>query len=154
MLSLAKCGIAGSNDTSNLGLRTVLQISHKPLIMKIAVIGAKGLPAKQGGIEHHCQELYSRIFKQGHSVDLFARSSYTESLHHYDVRGIRVIPLPSVKFKGVDALLCSALAGVASSRKHYDIVNFHALGPALFSWLPKFASSSKLKYIEINLPSF
>ncbi|MUL38753.1 glycosyltransferase family 4 protein [Gloeocapsopsis dulcis] len=109
--------------------------------MKIAVIGAKGLPAKQGGIEHHCQELYSRIVEQGHSVDLFARSSYTESLHRYDIQGIRVFPLPSIKFKGVDALLCSALAGVASSRMHYDIVHFHALGPALFSWLPKFTSA-------------
>ena len=45
--------------------------------MKIAVIGAKGLPAKQGGIEHYCQELYSGIVAQGHSVDLFARASYT-----------------------------------------------------------------------------
>lgn len=112
--------------------------------MKIAVIGAKGLPAKQGGIEHHCHELYSRIVKQGHSVDLFARSSYTDSLHHYDVQGIRVFPVPSVKFKGVDALLCSALAAVASSRMNYDIVHFHALGPALFSWLPKFTSFAKV----------
>ncbi len=112
--------------------------------MKIAVIGAKGLPAKQGGIEHHCQELYSRIVEQGHSVDLFARSSYTNSLHHYDVQGIRVFPLPSVKFKGVDALFCSALAGVVSRRMPYDIVHFHALGPALFSWLPKFTSSAKV----------
>ncbi|MBE9188824.1 glycosyltransferase family 4 protein [Gloeocapsopsis crepidinum LEGE 06123] len=109
--------------------------------MKIAVIGAKGLPAKQGGIEHHCQELYSRIVKQSHSVDLFARSSYSESLHHYDVQGIRVFPIPSVKFKGVDALLCSAIAGVASSKMDYDIVHFHALGPSLFSWLPKFTSA-------------
>jgi hypothetical protein len=45
--------------------------------MKIAVIGSKGLPAKQGGIEHHCEEIYSRIVGQGHSVDLFARSSYS-----------------------------------------------------------------------------
>ena len=112
--------------------------------MKIAVIGAKGLPAKQGGIEHHCQELYSRIVKQGHSVDLFARSSYTASLHHYNVQGIRVLPLPSVKLKGVDALLCSAVAGVVSSRMNYDIVHFHALGPALFSSLPKFTSFAKV----------
>lgn len=112
--------------------------------MKIAVIGAKGLPAKQGGIEHHCQELYSRIVGQGHSVDLFARSSYTDSLHHDDVQGIRVLPLPSLKFKGLDALLCSALGGIASSRRHYDIVHFHALGPALFSWLPRFASDAKV----------
>lgn len=112
--------------------------------MKIAVIGAKGLPAKQGGIEHHCHELYSRIVKQGYSVDLFARSSYTDSLHHYDVEGIRVLPMPSLKFKGVDALLSSALAAVASSRMNYDIVHFHALGPALFSWIPKFTSFAKV----------
>lgn len=112
--------------------------------MKIAVIGAKGLPAKQGGIEHHTQELYSRIVKQGHCVDLFARSSYTDSLHPYNVQGIRVLPLPSVKLKGVDALLCSALAGIVSSRMNYDIVHFHALGPALFSSLPKFTSFAKV----------
>lgn len=112
--------------------------------MKIAVIGAKGLPAKQGGIEHHCQELYSRMVKQGHSVDLFARSSYTDSLHNYDVQGIRVFPLPSIKFKGVDALICSAMGGFISSRMEYDIIHFHALGPALFSWLPKFTSFAKV----------
>ncbi|WP_293031295.1 hypothetical protein [Moorena sp. SIO3I8] len=44
--------------------------------MKIAVIGAKGVPVKQGGIERYCTELYPRIVAQGHSVDLFARSSY------------------------------------------------------------------------------
>lgn len=114
--------------------------------MKIAVIGAKGLPAKQGGIEHHCQELYSRMVKRGHSVDLFARSSYTgSSLPHVDeVQGIRVISLPSLKLKGLDALFNSALGGVASSGIHYDIVHFHALGPALFSWLPRIASSAKV----------
>ena len=44
--------------------------------MKIAVIGAKGLPAKQGGIEHYCEALYPKIVEREHSVDLFARSSY------------------------------------------------------------------------------
>lgn len=111
--------------------------------MKIAVIGAKGLPAKQGGIEHHCQELYSRIVAQGHSVDLFARSSYTDSLHHSEVQGIRVFPMPSLNFKGLDALFCSALGGAASTIG-YDIVHFHAVGPALFSWLPKISPSTKV----------
>jgi len=114
--------------------------------MKIAVIGAKGLPARQGGIEHHCQELYSRMVKQGHSVDLFARSSYTESclLCSDDVQGIRVVSLPSLNLKGMDALISSALGGVASSGTRYDIVHFHALGPALFSWLPRISSFAKV----------
>lgn len=114
--------------------------------MKIAVIGAKGLPAKQGGVEHHCEELYSRMVKQGHSVDLFARSSYTgcRLLCHDEFQGIQVISLPSLNLKGMDALLSAAMGGVASSGTRYDIVHFHALGPALFSWLPRIASFAKV----------
>ena len=114
--------------------------------MKIAVIGAKGLPAKQGGIEHHCEELYSRMVKQGHSIDLFARSSYTNSisLHTYNMDGVKVISLPCLNVKGMDALLSSALGAIASLGTRYDIVHFHALGPSLFTWLPKIASTAKV----------
>jgi glycosyltransferase involved in cell wall biosynthesis len=113
--------------------------------MKIAVIGAKGLPAKQGGIEHHCEEIYTRLVAQGHCVDLFARSSYTGdiSLHKYDVQGVQVISLPCLKVRGADALLSSALGAIASSGTAYDIIHFHAIGPALFSWLPKIATTAK-----------
>ncbi|HEY9614849.1 glycosyltransferase family 4 protein [Allocoleopsis sp.] len=114
--------------------------------MKIAVIGAKGLPAKQGGIEHHCQEIYPRLVAKGHSVDLFARSSYTGdiSLHHYQVEGVRVVSLPCLNLKGMDALLTAALGAIASSGTCYDIIHFHAVGPALFTWLPKIASTAKI----------
>ncbi len=114
--------------------------------MKIAVIGAKGLPAKQGGIEHHCEELYYRMVQKGHSVDLFARSSYTGSsvLHTYTVNGVQVISLPCLNVKGMDALLSSALGAIATLGTQYDIIHFHALGPALFSWLPKIASTAKV----------
>ena len=114
--------------------------------MKIAVIGAKGLPAKQGGIEHHCQEIYPRLVEKGLSVDLFARSSYTGniSLHDYQVEGVRVVSLPCLNLKGMDALLTSALGAIASSGTRYDIIHFHAVGPALFTWLPKIASTAKI----------
>ncbi len=114
--------------------------------MKIAVIGAKGLPAKQGGIEHHCEELYSRIVQKGHSVDLFARSSYTGSIaiDKYSIKGVRVISLPCLQVKGMDALLSSALGAIASTGASYDVIHFHALGPALFTWLTKAATSSKI----------
>ncbi|MBN3878581.1 MULTISPECIES: glycosyltransferase family 4 protein [unclassified Nostoc] len=111
--------------------------------MKIAVIGAKGLPPKQGGIEHYCAEVYPRMVAQGHSVDLFARSSYTHSswLESYDFQGVRVISVPSVDFRGIDALVTSALAAIAASGKSYDIVHFHALGPSLFTCLPRISNA-------------
>lgn len=114
--------------------------------MKIAVIGVKGLPAKQGGIENYCAEVYPRMVAQGHSVDLFARASYTDSawLDSYDFEGVQVRSLPSLPLRGIDAFISSALGAIASSTTKYDIVHFHALGPALFSWLPKIASRAKV----------
>ena len=114
--------------------------------MKIAVVGAKGLPPKQGGIEHYCAEVYPRMVAQGHSVDLFARSSYTGGswLDSHDYQGVRVISLPSLKFRGIDALVTSALGAIAASGTQYDVIHFHALGPALFTALSRITSSAKL----------
>ncbi len=114
--------------------------------MKIAVIGVKGLPPKQGGIEHYCAEVYPQMVAQGHSVDLFARSSYTNCrwLENYDFQGVRVITLPSVSFRGVDAMITSAFGAIAASINQYDIIHFHALGPSLFTYLSKLTTSAKI----------
>lgn len=114
--------------------------------MRIAVIGAKGLPARQGGIEHYCEALYPKIVEQGHSVDLFARSSYVNkpwfSVSEY--KGMRIICLPSVPLKGLDAFTSSCFAALLASNKSYDVIHFHALGPALFSVIPRLLSSAKI----------
>jgi glycosyltransferase involved in cell wall biosynthesis len=114
--------------------------------MKIAVVGAKGLPALQGGIERYCEEMYPGMVEQGHSVDLFARQSYTQSSNFgtYNYKGVRVICLPSIPLKGVDAFFASGLGAIASILNTYDVVHFHALGPAIFCWLPKLTRSAKV----------
>lgn len=107
--------------------------------MKVAVIGAKGLPAKQGGIEHQCSEVYPRMVEQGNSVILFARSSYTEFswFQKYSYKGVEIFNLPSMLLRGIDAFVSSFLGAFSVCFKQYDVVHFHALGPALFCWLPK-----------------
>ncbi|BAY48469.1 group 1 glycosyl transferase [Scytonema sp. HK-05] len=114
--------------------------------MKIAVIGAKGLPPKQGGIEHYCAEVYPRIVEQGHSVDLYARSSYTDCSwqDRYDYQGVQVISLPGLPLKGVDAFATSAIGAIAASATKYDIIHFHALGPSLFTCLPRLVNTAKI----------
>ncbi len=115
--------------------------------MKIAVIGAKGLPPGQGGIEHYCAEVYPRMVAAGHSVDLYARSSYIDlqSFEEYDFCGVRVVSLPSPPgIKGADAIVSSGLGALASLGRQYDVVHIHALGPALFSWLPHLARQCKV----------
>jgi glycosyltransferase involved in cell wall biosynthesis len=116
------------------------------IAMKIAVIGSKGLPPKQGGIEHHCAEVYPRMVAQGHSVDLFGRSRYTghSGFTQYDYKGIKVTSLPCPQSGGLDAIISSAWGAILASRQDYDIIHFHALGPALFSWLPRLVSPAKV----------
>ena len=114
--------------------------------MKIAVIGSKGLPPHEGGIEHHCAEIYPRVATKGHLVDLFGRSSYT-GLSWRDLsefQGVRIISLPGSSLNGVDALINSAISAVVASFKRYDIVHFHALGPSLWIWLPHLLTKSKI----------
>ena len=114
--------------------------------MKIAVIGVKGLPANQGGIEHYCQALYPKVVERGHTVDLFARSSYTQqpwfSVRRY--HGVRVICLPSLPIRGLDALTNSWFAACVAALKGYDIIHFHALGPSLFSFVPRLLSKATI----------
>ncbi|WP_319423437.1 glycosyltransferase family 4 protein [Pleurocapsa sp. FMAR1] len=114
--------------------------------MKIAVIGVKGIPAKQGGIEHYCQELYKDITRQGHSVDLYARSDYTkvDGFSRHMCNGVQVISLPSIPLKRGDAFVNSFFAAFVASLKKYDIIHFHALGPSLFCWIPRSLSSAKI----------
>ncbi|MGD1855736.1 MAG: glycosyltransferase family 4 protein [Leptolyngbyaceae cyanobacterium] len=109
--------------------------------MKIAVVGVKELPPNQGGIERACAELYPRMVQQGHSVDLYARASSTKLgwFEKSEFQGVRVISMPAFDKRGVDALMGSALGSVASSYG-YDVVHFHALGPAMFSFLPYLVS--------------
>ena len=114
--------------------------------MKIAVIGAKGIPVKQGGIERYCQEFYPRVVKSGHKVDLFARPSYTKQpwFSSYQYNGVTVVSLPSLPIRGLDAFISSAFGTIYAAWGNYDVVHFHALGPALFSWIPKLFSSAKV----------
>ena len=46
--------------------------------LKIAVLGTRGFPNVQGGVEAHCENLYTRLVKQGCEVTVFARAPYLE----------------------------------------------------------------------------
>ena len=46
--------------------------------MRIAMIGQKGVPATFGGIEHHVEELGTRLAERGHDVTVFCRPGYSD----------------------------------------------------------------------------
>ncbi len=98
--------------------------------MRIAMIGQKGVPATHGGVERHVEELARRIVARGHEVTVYTRPNYTErGLASYE--GIMLRSLPTVGTKHLDAIVHCALSSFDAWGHGYDIVHYHAIGPAL-----------------------
>ncbi len=104
--------------------------------MNIYFIGQKGLPAVGGGPERHVEELAKRLVAQGHDVFAYTRPFYSDKgLKEY--QGIKLISLPTIKTKHLDATLHTFLATMHLLFQKVNVVNYQAIGPAIFSIIPK-----------------
>jgi glycosyltransferase involved in cell wall biosynthesis len=105
----------------------------------VAFIGQRGVPATIGGIEHHVEEIGSRLVVRGHEVTVYTRANYTAD-RVTEYRGMRVRYIPTAPTKHLEALVHSGLStGVAMlpGAHHADILHYHAIGPSVFTPLPR-----------------
>lgn len=114
--------------------------------MKIALIGQKGIPTQQGGIEKHVEELSTRLAKAGLDITVYSRPYYTGNKEKkYFYKGVRVINLPSIKTKNFDAITHTFISSVHAIFQGYDIIHYHGVGPSLLSFIPRiFSPRSKV----------
>ncbi|MCX6765859.1 MAG: glycosyltransferase family 4 protein [Candidatus Moranbacteria bacterium] len=104
--------------------------------MRIAFIGQKGIPAVSGGVEKRVEELSSRMAEMGHEVFVYARNNYTDrNLKEY--RGVKIIHLPNIPTKHLDAISHTFLATMHALFQGYDVINYQAPGPSTLSWIIK-----------------
>ncbi len=111
--------------------------------IRVAMIGQKGYPPVHGGIERHVAELARRLAPLGFAVDIYSRPHYSRLTGETDVPGVRVIRLPSLATKHFDAISHTLLATADAMRRGADIVHYHALGPGLLAWAPRFLARQR-----------
>lgn len=104
-------------------------------LMKIAMIGQKGIPARSGGIERHVEELSAELVTRGHEVLVFCRSWYVWPIRNH--RGVQCIQTTSISTKHLDAITHTFTSIVKAVKEKVDVFHFHGVGPALLCWLPK-----------------
>lgn len=97
--------------------------------MKIAVIGTRGFPNVQGGVEKHCQALYLRMSTD--EILVYRRSPFVKNSHE-TYPNIRFCDLPSTRLKGFETLFHSFFATVHCLFRKVDVVQVHSMGPGLF----------------------
>jgi glycosyltransferase involved in cell wall biosynthesis len=105
--------------------------------LSIAMIGLRGIPTTFGGVERAVEELSARLVQRGHSVTVYGRTSYVDaSLREH--RGVELRNLPQIDTKHWEAASHTLLAALDAVRsRRFDVLHFHATGPAVFAAIPR-----------------
>jgi glycosyltransferase involved in cell wall biosynthesis len=103
--------------------------------LRVAFIGGRGVISKYSGIETYYEEVGKRLVEMGHEVTVYCRTYFTPGLaeHH----GMRLVRLPTIRSKHLETVVHTMLSTVRALTQRYDVVHYHALGPALFSGIPR-----------------
>lgn len=111
--------------------------------LRIAMLGHKRVPSREGGIEIVVGELVSRMASLGHSVTCYNRKGHHIGGAQFDVgpqkeyMGARLKNVWTLDKRGLAAMTASFSAAVCAAFGKYDVVHFHAEGPCAMLWLPK-----------------
>lgn len=99
--------------------------------MRADVIGTRGFPSVQGGVERHSQSLYPRMSADV-SLRVFRRRPFlSDASRAASYPRIEFRDLPSTRIAGLEAMLHSLFAACCSIARRPDVVHVHNIGPGL-----------------------
>jgi glycosyltransferase involved in cell wall biosynthesis len=107
----------------------------EPAKLRVAFIGGRGLISKYSGIEAYYEEVGRRLASMGHEITVYCRTYFTPNISQHN--GMRLVRLPAIRLKHLETVMHTLLSTAHAMTQKYDIVHYHALGPALFSVLPR-----------------
>lgn len=111
--------------------------------LRIAMLGHKRIPSREGGVEIVVEQLSTRMTALGHQVTCYNRKGHHVSGAEFDTnklaeyKGVNLKSVWTVDRKGLAAMTSSLSAAVKAAWGKYDIVHFHAEGPCAMLWIPK-----------------
>ena len=85
------------------------------LLMRVAFIGTRGVPATYSGFETCVEQVGWRMVERGHDVTVFCRSTHYQE-HRSDYRGMHLRYLPAIRQKHLETLSHTALSALRIPR--------------------------------------
>lgn len=116
---------------------------HSRENLRIAMLGHKRIPSREGGIEIVVEELATRMAKKSHSVTCYNRKGHNVAGSEFDgtklktYKGVTLQEVFTIDKRGLAAMTASVSASLRAALGNYDVVHIHAEGPAFMCWLPK-----------------
>jgi len=105
--------------------------------LRVAMLGLRGFPDVQGGVERHVENLSRRLVELGCDVEAMVRNSYMPKPCPRIWNGVRLHPIWAPRIIGVEALIHSFSGVLRAARTRPDILHIHSMGPSLFAPLAR-----------------
>lgn len=112
--------------------------------MRIAMIGHKRIPSREGGIEVVVQELTTRMAKLGHDVTVYNRKGNNvqdKNIKNKNIKeynGVHIKQVFTFQGKSLNAIVYTIIASIRALFGKFDVIHYHAEGPCSMIWLPHF----------------
>jgi glycosyltransferase involved in cell wall biosynthesis len=116
--------------------------------VRVAFIGGRGLVSKYSGIESYYEQAGHELARLGHEVTVYCRSYFTPPIPTNTHNGMRVRRLPTIRSKHLETFVHTLLSTAHAMASDYDVVHYHCLGPALFSFLPRLAGKKTVVTVQ------
>lgn len=106
--------------------------------IRLMMLGLRGFPNVQGGVETHAEHLCPRIAAQGCEVTVLVRAPYQQKDVGPEWQGVKFVPLWAPKSKGLEAIGHTFLGVLyAGLINRPDVLHIQAIGPALMTPLAR-----------------
>jgi glycosyltransferase involved in cell wall biosynthesis len=103
--------------------------------MKIAMIGHKRIPSREGGVEICVEELSTRMAAAGHEITVYNRRKKGVP-RIKDYKSVHIVNVPTINKKSLDAIIYAFFATVHALFGHYNVIHYHAEGPCSMLIIP------------------
>lgn len=100
--------------------------------MRIVIVGLRGIPDVQGGVERHVEKLAPRLVKLGCDIHVIGRRAYQPAEVLPAWKGVVLHSVWSPKNRYLEAPLHTFLSVLYSLLLRPRVIHFHAIGPSLF----------------------
>jgi glycosyltransferase involved in cell wall biosynthesis len=114
--------------------------------LRVAFIGGRGVASQYSGIETYYEEVGKRLAAMGHEITAYCRTYFTPPKKEH--QGMKVLRMPTIRSKHLETLVHTFLSTVHVLAQPCDIVHYHALGPALFSFIPRLAGKKTVVTVQ------
>ena len=104
--------------------------------MRVMVLGIRGIPSVQGGVETHAEQLYERLARLGCQVEVVVRTPFVPAWRH-SFGSIRIRRIWSPRRSGFETLIHSILGVLYAGVTRPDLLHIHAIGPAIVTPLAR-----------------